>query len=120
DAGRPNVRTIRRVRRRDRHRVRIRIADQQTAEGIGQRIAYLHVMLATGGWNEHWRIDGSAAEVVFSIRAGSEICRVTIQPGFYAPLPGVPRGGQRKVDLSVEQVPECRHHRPRRAIERLE
>ena len=76
-------------------------------------------MLSSRGRNEHRRINCSAAKIVLAVRTYTEVCRVPVKASFRTPLHGVPRARPRKIQLSLEQIPERRHHRARRSIVRL-
>src|SRR6202047_262705 len=76
-------------------------------------------MLSTRRRNEHGRINCSTTKIVLAIGTYPEVCRVPVKACFHTPLHRVPRARPRKIQLSLEQIPERRHHRARRSIERL-
>src|SRR5258706_4907311 len=60
-----------------------------------------------------------ATKIVLATGTCTEVCRVPVEACFHTPLHCVPRARPRKIQLSLEQIPEPRHHRARSAIERL-
>ena len=107
DRRRPNVRAIRCIGRRHRDRVCVRIPEQQTAQSVWQRLARLNIMLSARRRNEHGRINRPTAKIVLAIGTDTEICRVPVKACFRTPLHRVSRCRPGKIQLSLEQIPEC-------------
>ena len=63
------------------------------------------VVLAALRWDDStWRIDGAAAEVVFSVGADAEVGGVAIEAYLAAGLDGVPAVGEGEVQLALEEI----------------
>src|SRR5258707_13484640 len=69
--------------------------------------------------NETGQISGPATKIVLAIGTCTEVCRVPVEACFHTPLHCVPRARPRKIQLSLEQIPEPRYHRAISPIERL-